>query len=602
MVEPTPEPIATSVTDRSLLVQMENRIAARLYEDAFQEMAALDPELQTLIGIDDRNGEWTSRSPKSMQNRLDLQNFWWSRLQKDISLHYLDFNQAISYKLFKYNIERSRERLRFQDQYTVINPIDGLHLRPISFLINHHPANSVADLDSYIDRIRHSEQLIGQMIQNIRQNQDKGLLPTSSLLGSVINQVRLIITGFPYAASTSQHILMDDFRLKLNRLGLLKREQTRLLDAASNALMAHMFPAYQELLDYLLELQSKIESNPKTTEGLRGLAEGEAFYRHKLQEYTTIRVTPEQLHLLGQEEVDHLLDEVREARLRDSLPGEVDGTRYFPDTAEGRQQYLSELVDTVGRVSNQTRLRYESDHAIDLVIKPVEAFREETVADTFYTPPSRQGAHPGILYVNFNDQRSMKKNEVEPTIYHDVIPGLHLLHSRLIQHHELPSFRKSVSFPFFESGWAAYVEKTYSTNHASSGEGDNPTNTRRVLLGKLSRELVRASLLVVDTGIHWQRWTDAKALEYLAENTFNTDTQNQKLIQLVKSKPGQSAAQMVGLWKFMELDARARDSLGDHFSLEEFHGMILSNGPLPWHLLEASVDAWISHTRKKYND
>ena len=114
--------------------------------------------------------------------------------------------------------------------------------------------------------------------------------------------------------------------------------------------------------------------------------------------------------------------------------------------------------------------------------------------------------------------------------------------------------------------------------------------------GRLARELWYACGLVADTGIHWKRWTLEQAIEYLDSNTARTHSQNVKAVEQYAVRPGLATAYNIGMLKFLELQGRARDSLGEDFDIREYHQVVLANGPLPLALLETVVDEWIKAT------
>jgi uncharacterized protein (DUF885 family) len=112
--------------------------------------------------------------------------------------------------------------------------------------------------------------------------------------------------------------------------------------------------------------------------------------------------------------------------------------------------------------------------------------------------------------------------------------------------------------------------------------------------GRLSLELWRAARLVVDTGIHSQRWTRRQAIDYLLEQTPAPEEECRKEIERYIVMPGQATAYKIGMLKILDLRKRAQDELGDQFDLREFHDVILRDGPLPLTLLAEQVDGWLA--------
>jgi uncharacterized protein (DUF885 family) len=61
--------------------------------------------------------------------------------------------------------------------------------------------------------------------------------------------------------------------------------------------------------------------------------------------------------------------------------------------------------------------------------------------------------------------------------------------------------------------------------------------------------------------------------------------------------PGQALAYKIGELKLQELRQRAERELGPKFDLRKFHTVVLVNGALPLHVVEAEVDRWIASQR-----
>jgi uncharacterized cupin superfamily protein len=97
-------------------------------------------------------------------------------------------------------------------------------------------------------------------------------------------------------------------------------------------------------------------------------------------------------------------------------------------------------------------------------------------------------------------------------------------------------------------------------------------------------ELFRARRLVVDTGIHAKHWTRQQAIDYGIEASE---------VERYVVNPGQACSYMMGELKILELREKAKKTLGDKFSIKDFHNAVLSAGTVPLDLLERRVDAYL---------
>ncbi len=106
-----------------------------------------------------------------------------------------------------------------------------------------------------------------------------------------------------------------------------------------------------------------------------------------------------------------------------------------------------------------------------------------------------------------------------------------------------------------------------------------------------------AVALVVDTGLHSQGWTRARALDYLRTQASIGEDEAQALIDEYAAMPGDALSCAMGAWKIQALRARAQQLLGARFDMPEFHAQILKDGAMPLNLLEAKVNTWIEASR-----
>jgi uncharacterized protein (DUF885 family) len=118
-------------------------------------------------------------------------------------------------------------------------------------------------------------------------------------------------------------------------------------------------------------------------------------------------------------------------------------------------------------------------------------------------------------------------------------------------------------------------------------------------LGRLRDEMMRAVRLVVDTGIHYKRWSREEAIDYMVENTGMGEHEVEAEVERYIVEPGQALAYKVGMLSILGMREKARSELGDRFDLKQFHNEILSHGALPMTVLDRVVDDWIA-TQKRH--
>ena len=112
-------------------------------------------------------------------------------------------------------------------------------------------------------------------------------------------------------------------------------------------------------------------------------------------------------------------------------------------------------------------------------------------------------------------------------------------------------------------------------------------------LGVLQSEMFRANRLVVDTGMHYKKWTREEAMDYMKKTTGMSDTEVRVEIERYIVWPAQATSYKMGMIKILELRERAKNKMGDKFNLKQFHSIVLDQGIVPLFVLENLIDDWI---------
>ena len=153
----------------------------------------------------------------------------------------------------------------------------------------------------------------------------------------------------------------------------------------------------------------------------------------------------------------------------------------------------------------------------------------------------------------------------------------------------MPKFRRFGGYGAYAEGWGLYAE----------GLGKEMGFYREPIseFGMYSTQLWRAIRLVVDTGIHDQRWTRERAIDYFMANGLLSRRDATKEVERYFNNPGQATSYMIGQLKILELRDRARAALGNRFDIRDFHAVVLENGSVPLDVLEGLVNDWIATQR-----
>ncbi|MDP1579704.1 MAG: DUF885 domain-containing protein, partial [Candidatus Didemnitutus sp.] len=152
-----------------------------------------------------------------------------------------------------------------------------------------------------------------------------------------------------------------------------------------------------------------------------------------------------------------------------------------------------------------------------------------------------------------------------------------------------PRFRKFGGNTAYAEGWALYTEFMPK----EFGFFTDPYMD----FGRLSSELLRAARLVVDTGLHAQKWTREETMNWMRTNSPFPErdifTETNRYIVI----PGQACSYKIGMLKILELRELAKAQLGERFDLRAYHDLVLKDGAVPMNILDENVRAWIARQR-----
>ncbi|TLM73960.1 DUF885 domain-containing protein [Microbulbifer harenosus] len=564
----------------------------QLFEEQFQTHLDRSPEFKTFLGMKDGYDKWDNISPAFEEETHEINKRQLEALKK-IDPTQLDDATRLSLELAIRNLEQDIEGYQWRLHTYPVNQMYATHTGVASLLINQHRIDDISDAEAYIVRLNALPEHFQQLIANLKERADAGVIVPKFVFPYVISDGKNLITGAPYDDGKDS-TLYADFKGKVDKLSISDEEKSALVEKARTAMLERVKPAYENLNSYLAELEKKAT----TDDGAWKLPDGDKFYQHRLNVYTTTDMTAAEIHQKGLEEVARIHDEMRAIMKQVKFDGSLqeffefmrtDPQFYYPETEDGKQRYLKEATAIIDTMKGRLDELFITKPKADLIVKAVEPFREKSAGKAFYQRPAPDGSRPGIYYANLYKMSSMPTYQMEALAYHEGIPGHHMQLSIMQELESVPSFRKYGGYTAYTEGWGLYSELVPK----EIGFYQNPYSD----FGRLAMELWRAGRLVVDTGIHSKKWTREQAIDWLTENTPNPPADVQKAIERYIVMPGQATAYKIGMMKIVELRERAKQALGDKFDIREFHDVVLANGAVPLDVLEELVDDWIEETR-----
>lgn len=576
-------------------IATESQRANAFYERVFEEGLSRSPEFLTYLGRKDRLGEWDDLSDKHAAKELEHSQRNLQQL-KTFDRAQLDPATALSFDLLEQALKNDIEDYQWRLYNYPVNQMFGRHSSVVSLLINQHKITSIDDAEAYISRLNGVSVLFEQLIAGIEARTAANIVPPRFVFPHVIRDSQNIIKGAPFD-NGEPSALLADFSAKLDQLAKMESahlsdaKKATLLASATAALLGSVQPAYQSLIAHLTEL----EATANNDDGVWKWKNGDSYYNVALKRTTTTDLTADEIHNIGLAEVDRIQGEMRVIKEQVGFEGDLkafmafmrdDPQFYYANDAAGKARYLSEATELIDSMKLRLDELFMTQPKADLKVKAVEAFREQSAGKAFYQRPSEDGARPGLYYANLYDMMAMPTYQMEALAYHEGIPGHHMQLAIQQELEQVPKFRKFGGYTAYIEGWGLYSEFLPK----EIGMYSDPYSD----FGRLAMELWRACRLVVDTGIHNQRWNRAKAIQYYSDNTPNALSDAVKMVERHVVMPSQATAYKIGMLKILQLRQSAKTALGEGFDIRAFHDQILKYGPLPLNVLEAKIDAWVA--------
>ncbi|MBU0865825.1 MAG: DUF885 domain-containing protein, partial [Alphaproteobacteria bacterium] len=493
---------------------VQDEALLQFLDGAFDERLALSPESQTRLGLktdynklDDYTDAASVRTQAMAERQLtDMR----ARFQPER----LGESARVSYRLFEYEVERSRASARFRKlRFPVSTNGSPAGAIPV-LLINNHKVDTVADAEAYIARLRDTDRVMREVATTMREQAAAGIIPNKVNFAPARADALKVITGAPFD-NGEDSTLMADFRKKVEALDAAAAVKAKLLADARAALTGPFRQGYRALVAAIDE----IEPQSKGNFGAWNLPDGAAYYADRLQSSTTTSLTADQIHDLGLAQVAAIRQEMeaikREVGFTGTLEQFFDHIRTdpqfkYPNTEAGREAYLADARAVIAAAMTAAPCYFRVLPKAALEVRAVEKWREATASTAFYNSPSADGTRPGIYYVNLVDMNQTQKVQVAGIAAHEGAPGHHFQIARQQELTGIPKFRKFGGYGAYMEGWGLYSERLAN----EMGVYKTPYDR----FGMLSLQVWRAIRLVLDSGIHSKRWTREQAIAFRTGN------------------------------------------------------------------------------------
>ena len=560
-------------------------------------MGLLDsPEFMTYIGIFDKYNAVLKHNQKlSIRTLEDGDEDYQDSLAHLSMLKSYDSSkltdiQKVTQKIAIFDTENNiNEFENFRYHSYPFNQIGGNHLGLVEFMTDTHPVRNLREASDYIKRVEKFDESLNANLIWLEEQKKLGIFAPKYVFDHVITQLKELI-----AYEDSDNPLMQVFARKVDALDIDEQKSEELKTALSAVIASDVKSGFKSILGFF-------ESNyeyANTNHGVWSLPNGDAFYEARLRSYTTTDYSAEEIHQIGLSEVDRIGARMKEIFLQlgyqvNKPVGEMmndlneNPDFLYPDTPDRKEIVVADYNQMVKEAEEDVRPYFARFPVSPVEVRAIPEYSEQTAAGGYYQAPALDGSRPGVFYANLYDIKQTPTFGMRTLTFHEAVPGHHFQIALNQENEDLTLYRKmGYRTSAFTEGWALYSEQLAVEVGMTKNLYDE--------LGVLQSEMFRANRLVVDTGMHYKRWTREEAMAYMKKTTGMSDTEVRVEIERYIVWPGQATSYKMGMLKILELRKKAKDALGDKFDIRKFHTVVLDQGIVPLFILEDIIDEWIA--------
>lgn len=521
-------------------------------------------------------------SPSTLAAQATQRQQWLDKLQQ-VDVATLTEQQQINHAILVYSLKDAIAEYQYGAHLMPLTSESGFH-SDLAFMVSGTEFKTKQDYLDYLAKLKTIPAYMQQQTDWMKQGLATGMTQPKAVLVGFDQSIQAFISKTP-----EQNVFYRPFSQKPEFVDAdswvaMQQQAKQIVDQQLN-------PAYQQFYQFMLQ---QYLPGARDSIAASDWPKGRDYYQNRLEHYTTLKLTPEQVHQTGLDEVARIRAEMQSIITRVGFKGSfaefiqflrTDPQFYVktPDDLLKEASFIAKKIDAELPKFFKTLPR--TPYGVAAV--PAEIAPKYTTGR--YAGTNRDD-RAGFYWVNTYALDRRPLYEMEALTLHEAVPGHHLQISLAREQASLPEYRRNFYTSAFGEGWGLYSEYL----GIEMGFYQDPYSD----FGRLTYEMWRAARLVVDTGMHTMGWSRKQAIDFLASNTalsmHNVTTEIDRYI----SWPAQALSYKLGELTIKKLRKEAEQQLGNEFDVREFHDVVLSNGSVPLSILEQQVANYIRQKKQ----
>jgi len=498
---------------------------------------------------------------------------------KAIRTQQLTHDQWLLYGIAEY---QARVDAEYSPDFFWLQSVVTPYLSPLRTLTTPFaaaPLTTPAQRDAYLAALQQLPATMKAYEVRLEQQSEHGVaLPTEELR---------LVTPFikSFAAAPPKSL----FSVPASRLASLATEDQAAFQKRVDELIAtQVNPAVERLAAYI---DGPYRARTVKSVGLSQYPNGPAYYRYLIRMHTGLDLTPQQIHDRGLAEVKRINTALDGLRVEAGFAGTLDEFKRFLRTDKRfyptRSEELGERMMAAIRLIEPKMPQYFSMMPkAPYGVRRLAPELEPSMTYGFYNLPD---ARDPMGYYNYNglNPETRSLTMVTAIVFHELLPGHHYQLTRLAENNALTGLRKTVRYTAYTEGWGEY------SSDLAWEMGVYPDVYAKA--GRLGMDLFTSTRLVVDTGMNALGWSRERAMQFMKDNTFESDAQiDTESLRYSTDMPGQALAYKLGALAIRDARERVMKAQGAAFDVRKFHDYLLDAGEIPLGMFEPHFTCWLN--------